>query len=215
MVADVADLIRFGSGNFWWQNFWCGVDHQIADVFSCLFNTFESRTDPRTSTKKSFSLELSCGMTKTPGQLLFMITAAWTVTGRNFKFQFPSKLYRFMMIYGHGPLKKTGMDRSAIRTYGTSELRIKGLIRTYWEGILNWPDISTTYHSWVWIKGMDHIEMYESCTCGLTWPPMPDSPVKGCFNAPPTPRSALSYEPRVAIAGYVQPAGYLMFDACK
>ena len=29
--------------------------------------------------------------------------------------------------------------------------------RTCWEGILSWPGISTTCHSWIWIKGMNHI----------------------------------------------------------
>ena len=41
--------------------------------------------------------------------------------------------------------QKMGMDRSAVmRTYGTSELHKRGLIRTYCEGILKWPGTSTT-----------------------------------------------------------------------
>jgi hypothetical protein len=77
----------------------------------------------------------------------------------------PTGLYNQM-----GMVQKAGMDRSAvIRTHGTSELRIRGFIGTYWEGILEWPGISTTCHfqdrngsrvsiislSDVWFMGMD------------------------------------------------------------
>ena len=52
-------------------------------------------------------------------------------------------------------LKKMGIGRSAvIRTHGTSELRIAGpAVRRYTK--LAWW--STTCHSWIWIKGMNHI----------------------------------------------------------
>ena len=84
----------------------------------------------------------------------------------------PTGLYNQM-----GMVQKAGMDRSAvIRTHGTSELRIRGFIVTYWEGILEWPGISTTCHfqdrngsrvsiislSDVWFMGMDRL-----VACGL------------------------------------------------
>ena len=51
-----------------------------------------------------------------------------------------------------GMAQTTGfMDRSAVnRTYRTSDLHIRGLIRTYAERLLVWPSISTTCHFWVW-----------------------------------------------------------------
>ena len=50
-----------------------------------------------------------------------------------------------------GMAQTKDMDRSAVnRTYGTSDLHIRGLIRTYSERLLVWPSISTTCHFWVW-----------------------------------------------------------------
>lgn len=50
-----------------------------------------------------------------------------------------------------GMAQTTDMDRSAVnRTYGTSDLHIRGLIRTYSERLLVWPSVSTTCHFWVW-----------------------------------------------------------------
>ena len=40
---------------------------------------------------------------------------------------------------------------------GSGELRLRGLIQTYCEGIPKWSGTSTNCHFWVWIKAMDHI----------------------------------------------------------
>ena len=59
-------------------------------------------------------------------------------------------------IYGYGHMAQKNGYRSFRGDPGAWNEWVT-YSRTCWEGILSWPGISTTCHSWIWIKGMNHI----------------------------------------------------------